>query len=48
MIKYLKSYSLSKSLDNSKVYVKDFPGARARCMQNYVRPTLEKIPIASS
>ena len=32
------------SLDNCKVYVKDFPGARARCMQDYVRPTLRENP----
>ena len=25
IIKHVKSYSLSKSLDNCKVYVKDFP-----------------------
>ena len=24
--------------------MKDFPGARERCMQVYVRPTLRKIP----
>ena len=38
IIKYVKSHSLSKSLDNSKVYVEDLPGARVRCMQDYVRP----------
>ena len=38
IIKYVKSHSLSKSLDNSKVYVDDLPGARVRCMQDYVRP----------
>lgn len=32
IIKYVKSHSLSKSLDNSKVYVEDLPGARVRCM----------------
>ena len=32
IIKHVKSYCLSKSLDNCKVYVKDFPVARVRCM----------------
>ena len=44
IIKHVKSYSLSKSLDNCKVYLKDFPGARVRCMQDYVRPTIKEIP----
>ena len=42
--KHVKSYSLSKSLDNCKVYVKDFPGARVRCMQDHVTPTIRKNP----
>ena len=42
IIKHVKSYSLSKSLDNCKVYVKDFPGARVRCMQDYVRPIIRE------
>ena len=35
---------MSKSLDNCKVNVKDFPGARVRCMQDYVRPTIRENP----
>ena len=42
IIKHVKSYSLSKLLDNCKVYVKDFLGARVRCMQDYVRPTIRE------
>ena len=42
IIKHVKSYSLSKSLDNCKVYVKDFPGARVRSMQDYTRPTIRE------
>ena len=37
-----KSCSLSKSLDNWKVYAKDFPGARVRYMKDYVRPTIRE------
>ena len=44
IIKHVKSYSLSKSLDSYKVYVKDFPGARVKCMQGYVRPTIRQNP----
>ena len=42
LLKYFKSYSLSRSLDNCKVYVKDFPGTRVRCIQDYVRPTIRE------
>ena len=28
----------------SKVYVKDLPGARVRCIQHYVRPTIKENP----
>ena len=44
IIKQVKSYSLSKSLDNCKVDVKDFPGARVRYMRDYVRPTIRENP----
>ena len=44
VIKHVKSYSLSKSLDNCEVYVKDFPSARVRCMKDYVRPTIRENP----
>ena len=42
ILKYFKSYSLSRSLDNRKVYAKDFPGTRVRCIQDYVRPTIRE------
>ena len=44
IIKHVKSYSLSKSPDNCKVYVKDFRGARITCTQDYVRPTIRENP----
>ena len=44
IIKYIKGYTISSLLDNYKVYVKDFPGARVRCIQDYVRPTLRENP----
>ena len=44
IIKHVKSYNLSKLLDNCKVYVKDFPSAKVRGMQDYVRPTRRENP----
>ena len=44
IIKHVKGYTISSSLDNSKVYVKDFPGTRVRCIQDYVRSTLRENP----
>ena len=44
IIKHFKGYTISSSLDNCKVYVKDFRGARVLCMQDYVRPTLRENP----
>ena len=44
IIKHVKGHTISSSLDNCKVYVKDFPEARVRCMQDYVRPTLRENP----
>ena len=44
IIKHVKSYSFSKSLNNWKVYIKDFPGGRVRCMQDYLRPTIRENP----
>ena len=43
-IKHVSQNSLSKLPDNCKVYVKDFPGARVRCTQDYVRPTIRENP----
>ena len=40
IVKHVKGYELTQSLENCKVHVKDFPGARVRCMQDYVQPTL--------
>ena len=42
IMKHVKGYTISSSLDKCKVYVKDFPGARIRCLQDYVRPTLRE------
>ena len=44
IIKHVKGYIISSSLDNYKVYVKKFPGARVQCMPHYVRSPLGKNP----
>ena len=44
IIKHVKGYTISSSLDNCKVSVKDFPGARVPCMQDYVRAALKENP----
>ena len=44
IIKHIKGYTILSSLGNCKVYVKDFPLARIRCMQDYVQPTLRENP----
>ena len=44
IVKHVKGYELTQSLENWKVHVKDFPGARVRCMQDYVQPTLRQYP----
>ena len=41
-MKHVKSHSLLKSLDNCKLYVKDFPTARVGSIQDYVRPTIRE------
>ena len=42
IIKHVKGYNISSSLENCKVYVKDFPCERVRCIKVYVKPTLIK------
>ena len=44
IVKNIKGYELTQSLENCKVHVKDFPGARVRCIQDYVQPTLHQNP----
>ena len=44
IVKHVKGYELTQSLENCKVHVKDFPGARVRCTQDYVQPTLRQNP----
>ena len=40
----MKGYDISSSLENSKVYVKDSPGTRIRCIHDYFQPTFRENP----
>ena len=42
--KHVRRYDLSHSLENCKVLVKNFPGARVKCIQDYLRPSLRENP----
>ena len=48
--KYVRGYKLSRKVvntnkvENCKVYVNSFSGAKMMCMEDYVKPTLRKIP----
>ena len=44
IIKHVTGYTISSSLDNCKIYVKDFSEAKVWCMQDYVQPTLRENP----
>ena len=40
----VRGYGLSHPLENCKVHVKNFPGARVECMQDYVKLSLRENP----
>ena len=44
IVKHVRGYGLSHSLENCKVHVKNFPSARVKCMQDYVKPSLRENP----
>ena len=44
IIKHVRGYDLSHSLEDCKVHVKNFPGARVKCMQDYDKPFLRENP----
>ena len=37
MAKHLKGYEMSKRIDESKVFLKIFGGAKVRCMKNLMK-----------
>ena len=44
IVKHIRGYELSQRLENSKVFVKSFSGAKVRCMEDYIQPTLRETP----
>ena len=40
--KHVRGYELSRKVENCKVYVKSFSGAKVICMDDYVKPTLRE------
>ena len=41
---YVRGSKQLRELENYKVFVKSFSGAKVMCMENYVQPTLREIP----
>ena len=43
IVKHVKSYKLSRKVENCKVYVKSFSGAKVMCMEDYAKPTMREM-----
>ena len=39
MIKHVNDWEISRKLQNCKVYVKHFSGAKTKCMKDYIKPS---------
>ena len=44
IVKHVRGYELSCKVENCKVYVKNFSGAKVMCMEDYVKPTMREMP----
>ena len=44
ILKHMNGYEVTKKLDNCKVHVKSFSGAKMKCMEDYTQPTIRTIP----
>ena len=42
IVNRIRGYELSQRVENCKVFVKNFSGAKVRCMEDYIQPTLRK------
>ena len=40
----MNNYEITKKLDNCKVHVKNFSGAKIKCMDDYAQPTIRTNP----
>ena len=41
IVKHINSYDISRQIENCRIYVKGFPGAKTECMKDYT-PTNNK------
>ena len=44
IVKHIRVYELSQRVENCKVFVKSFSGAKVTCMEDYIQPTLRETP----
>ena len=44
IVKHIRGYELSQRVENCKVFVKSFSGAKVRCMGDYIQSTLRETP----
>ena len=44
IVKHIRGYELSQRVENCKVFVENFSGAKVRCMEDFIQPTLRETP----
>ena len=44
IVKHINVYDISRQIENCRVYVKGFPGAKTECMEDYAQPTARENP----
>ena len=44
ILEHVNGYEITKKLNNGKVYVKRFSGAKIKCMEDYAQPTIRTNP----
>ena len=43
-MKHVRGYEILRKVENCKVYVKSFSGAKVMCMEDDIKPTLTEMP----
>ena len=44
IVKHIRGYELSQRVENCEIFVESFSGAKVRCMEDYIQPTLIETP----
>ena len=44
IVKHIREYELLQRVENCQVFVESFSGAKVRCMEDYIQPTLRETP----